>query len=517
MRRLLALLPAAGLALSLLGCGGPDGSLPSPSGSPSPSAAPTQAPESARFSLGYDPAASLHPITGDSQVNRELTGLVYQCLFELDNAFAPQPVLARSAAPSEDGYSWTVTMQTGAVFSDGTPLTASHAAASLNAARASGPYAARLSGITAVTAGDDAALTIYLSAPNGNLPALLDVPVALEREDAPAPLGSGPYRYERAGDRLYLQTNPYHAGAAALPYATIPLTEVRSAEERVAAFDSGSITAVTTEFTSPYALGYSGNCEASGYPTADLLYVGFRASDGPCQDAAVRRAFARAIDREDLALTELSGQADPACLPVSPLCNDYDKACAQNLDYDMDQAVSLLAGAGYALNEEDGLLYLRKTPLAVTLLVNSDNESRQAVADAVAASLGKLGVSVTVNTLPWKDYTAALAAGQFDLYLAEVRLTGDFDPTPLLTGALNYGGYENPDLAAALAAWRAATGADRARAARSLWGQFAQDVPFAPVSFKRGSLLVRWGMVSNLQPTRANPFAHLEEWTISSN
>lgn len=512
MRRLLPLLLAAWLALSLAGCGEPS-PLPSPSQTPGPT--PTPEPEAVRFSLGYDPAASLHPLTGDSQVNQELTGLVYQGLYELDNQFTPHPVLAASAAPGEDGLSWSVTLKTDAVFSDGTPLTAHHAAASLNTARAGGPYAARLAGVTGVWAADDATLTIALAAPNGNLPALLDVPVVLEQEEG-APLGTGYYQYEAAGERLYLQANPRHSGAAALPYPVIPLTAVSGADARIAAFDSGAVTAVTTRFSSPYALGYSGSYETCDYPTTTLLYVGFRCAGGPCQSAAVRRAFARAVDRAGIVQTLLSGHADPACLPISPLHREYAGEEAALLDFDMEQAAALLAEAGYERNEEDGLLYRRREALAVTLLVNSDNEARQGAADVLAAALRELGVGVTVSTLPWESYAAALAAGQFDLYLGEVSLTGDFDPAPLLTGALNYGGYENWELSQALDGWRGARGDARTQAAAALWARFAQEAPVAPVCFQRGSLLVRWGMASNLQPTRGNPFYRMEEWTTTA-
>lgn len=516
MRRRLSLLLAVCLGLSLLGCN-QEAPAPQPSDSP-PTPTPTQTVENVQFSLGYDPSASLHPITGESQVNQDLTGLVYQGLYELDNEFVPQPVLAASGTPGEDGYSWTFSLRPGVLFSDGTPLTAQHAAASLNTARTSGPYAARLSGLTGATAADDATLVVYLSAPNGNLPALLDVPIVLEQEEAwTAPLGTGCYQYEAAGERLYLQPNPCHAGASALPYATIPLTAVSGANERIAAFDSGSITAVTTEFSNPYALGYSSSYETCGYPTTSLLYVGFKASGGVCQTAAVRQAFSRAFNREALVQVQLSGHGDPACLPISPLCGDYDEEASAALSYDLEQAAALLAQAGYERNGEDNLLYRRNAPLAVTLLVDSDNESRQTAAEALAQSLAGLGVSVTLSTLPWSDYTAALAAGQFDLYIGEVRLTGDFDPSPLLTGALNYGGYENWTLTQALGTWKAAQGQARTQAAQALWAQFAQDAPIAPLCFKRGALLVRWGMVSGLQPTRANPFYRMEEWTTASN
>ena len=118
-------------ALLLCSCEQPE---PQPTPSETLAPAPTATPQPARFSLGYDSAASLHPITGDSQVNQELTGLVYQGLYELDNTFTPQPVLAQSASVSEDGLTWTITLAGDTVFSDGTPLTAAHAAASLNRA-----------------------------------------------------------------------------------------------------------------------------------------------------------------------------------------------------------------------------------------------------------------------------------------------------------------------------------------------------------------------------------------------
>jgi len=515
MRRLLSLLLLACLALALPGCGEEAFPDPSPSPSAAPSASPSQAPERTQFSLAYDPGASLHPLTGESQTNQDLTGLVYQGLYELDNEFVPRPVLAASGAPGADGYSWTFAIKQGVVFSDGTPLTAQHAAASLNTARAGGPYAARLAGITGVTA-DEALLTVYLSAPNGNLPALLDIPVVLEGEPGTAPLGTGYYQYEPAGDRLYLRTNPHHAGGVALPYAAIPLTAASTANERIAAFDSGAVTAVTTEFSSPYALGYAGSYETCDYPTTSLLYMGFKASGGPCQSALVRQAFSRAFDRESLVQVGLSGHGDAACLPISPVHTEYDQASADLLGYDMEQASALLAQAGYQRGEEDNLLYRRRTPLSVTVLVNSDNESRQAAADALAASLTQLGVSVTVDTLPWDNYVQALAGGRFDIYIGEVRLTGDFDPSPLLTGALNYGGYSDWELTQALGAWKSAQGEARTQAAKTLWAKFAQDAPIAPLCFKRGSLLVRWGMASNLQPTRANPFYRMEEWSTTS-
>ena len=162
----------------------------------------------------------------------------------------------------------------------------------------------------------------------------------------------------------------FRSASAALPYSTIPLTPASDSAGRIAAFDSGDITAVTTDFSSPYALGYSSSYETSDYPTTTLLYVGFRASGGPCQSAPVRRAFSMVLDREELVRIELSGHGDPSALPVSPLCGDYSETAAALLAYDTQAAALLLEEAGYVRNPEDGLHYRGQNPLEVTLLVD---------------------------------------------------------------------------------------------------------------------------------------------------
>ena len=150
-------------------------------------------------------------------------------------------------------------------------------------------------------------------------------------------------------------------------------------------------------------------------------------------------------------------------------------------------------------------------------VVNRDSTIKTAIAGQLAQDLQALGAEVTVEELGWADYTAALAAGDFDLYLGEVRLTGDFDCTTLVSGALNYGSYASAEVSQMLNAWRAAAGQARVTAAQALWEALADDLPFAVLCFKNQSLLVRWGMVENLAPVQGNPFAGVENWQTEEN
>ena len=507
MKRLIALLLAGLLGLSLCAC-----QEEAPVVSQTPTPQPTVVPEESKeFALAYDPTAELNPITGDSQVNQLLTSLVYEGLYLLDETFAPQPVLAESAEVDASGLIWTITVREGVLFSDGTPLEAKHVVSSLKQARKSALYAGRLSKVESVKA-KDGAVVIRLTQPNGGLLSLLDIPIVLETDEGIAPLGTGRYRYMQDGERVYLQQNYNRDGE--LPCSMILLHEVAAVDERIETFDSGLVSTVVTDLASPYALGYSGSYEIWDYDTTDLLYVGFKAAESPCESALVRQAFAKAFDRAAIVNGILDEHGVEAELPVHPAHENWHTEAANALEYDLQVAAELLAQAGYQRDEETGLLRKKKKTLEVTLLVNSDNGVKLAIADQLAETMTALGVTVTVSKLPWKDYMTALTTGAFDLYLGEVRLTADFDVTELLIGSLNYGGFDPTLLESALIKRNTTTGHQRYWYSRALWEDFVNEVPIAPLCFKKESLLLTWGMGFRPTPLRGDPFFGMENWPL---
>lgn len=434
---------------------------------------------------------------------------MYEGLFAVNESFEAVPVLCTGWTVSENGLVWTFTLDGSARFSDGTPLAAGDAAASLNLARGSPLYAARLAGITAVTAGAGT-VAITLSAPNTGLPLLLDVPVFRESGDPDRPLGTGPYVLEGEGDSLTLRC--WRGG---MPVASIPLLAVNEAGDLIYAFETRDISLVSTDFTGSNALGFSGSFETQDYATSVLLYLGFNAARGLCREEGLRLALQRALDRETVSSVLLARHADPAALPVSPACALYDRDLAGTLAYDPAAAAQALEDLGWTPGPE-GVRTRGRETLALDLVVSSDNTGRLAVAEALAAGLEELGVAVTLRSLPWEAYVSALERGDFDLYLAEVQMTADFDLTPFVTagGSLNYGGYTGGETAALLAAFRAAGAEERPAAARALYSQLAAHPAFVPLCFKRWSVLSQWGQVEGLTPTQQNLFYGFSGWRL---
>ena len=464
---------ALALALLLTACGNPGAA---PEVTPTPTAAPAETRKEERtFALAFVPG-ELHPLRSSSRVNQTWTPLVYRGLFALDRSFTPQKDLCAGYEVSEDGLTWTFTLGE-TVFSDGSPLTAAEAAASLELARKNDRYAPRLADVKRVDA-QEGKLILTLSQPNGALPALLDLPLVKETV-GDWPLGTGKYELTDRDGQLFLTARR----GETVPLATIPLYPVKTADQLILAFDTGQVSLVDTDLLGVGTLGFSGRSETTDYPTSTLLYLGMNLAQGPCREAAVRRMVQSGLDRETLVNRELAGHAVPAALPWP----------------------------GGTLPEEPMEALEKET--ALRLLVNQDNPYKLGLAQAVGEQLAPWGLTVTVEVLAWEEFTKALSGGDFDLYLGETALTADFDPTSLVTrgGTLNYGRVNSPELEAAIAAYRQAQGQDRAAALEPVWKDL---VPLAPLCFKNGSMLTHWGMVSGAAPTQRDLFARLEDWRL---
>ena len=512
-RRLCALLLAALLTAGLSACARAGTGTPQPEDTPAPSTAQTQ--ESAQpmeFVLPCYPEAGFHPLTCNNRTNLSLMGLVYDTLFELDQHFEPQFALA-TAASSADGLSWTIAIRDGVTFSDGTALTAAQVVSSLNAARQSSLYSARLAAISSVS-GEGNLVTITLSSPNGNLPALLDVPIFLDNGGA-VPLGTGDYTLVGADKSWHLELRDTGWRRERPKLETIRLYAIDETDDLIYAFDTREISLVGSDITGTSALGFSGNAETLDYATTDLLYIGFNTASGACTSATVRRALAQGIDREVIASSALSHHAVATALPVHPDSSLFDEGIHTELSYSPQTMSTMLTEDGWT--QTDGVWSKGHSTLALKLIVNQENSYKVAAANAIAASLGNAGVTVTVEPLTWDNYTAALTGGDYDLYLGEVRLTADFDLTVLIGagGALNYRNWTDGETATLLSAFRAAQGDSRKTAAANLFLRLGEEMPFTPLCFKNWSILSQWGQTAGASPTQQNIFHDFAQWEIA--
>ena len=446
------------LLLSLSACGG--GNSPALSGS-SPgdvSQETVQPPKVLPFTLAFYPEYSLHPTLAGNRTNLTLTPLLYESLFTVDTSFQAQPLLCGSYTVSEDKLVWTLNLRPGITFSDGT-----------------------------------------LGRPNGSLPLLLDIPIALGNGERPA--GTGPYVLSEDGLSLTARSGWWQKDKS-LPIQSIPLRTVSESDELIYAFDGGEISLVDVDLMATNATGYGGNYQTWDYPAADFLYLGFNTQAGIFRSADARRAVWLAVDRDTIATTIYANHAISTLLPVHPASGLYQPG-SESLAYNPEALAAQV--------EE-----LRLKDSSLVFLVNSENVAKAAAAQLIAYQLETAGLVVELRQLPFEEYTAALTTGAFDLYLGETMFTADFDLAPLLSsaGALNYGGWRGEESDALLAAMQAAAPEEKSVHAGAFFALFSEQAPIVPIIFKNGSVLTQWGQLSGLNPVRGNAFYQIENWSI---
>jgi len=506
MRRLWAL----ALALALLtACAAPEEEEPEVDWEAyqqeSPAESGVQEPEEpelpAAFSLAYHKGNTLDPITCGEGIQQDVSALIYEPLFRLNEKFEAVPFLCESYAWNDTGLICTIQIREGVTFQDGSRFTAKDAAAALNRAAASERYAYRLRGMASAAANRAGDLVVTLRTPNQGFPALLDIPIVKNgTQERTVPMGTGPYRFVSDEGGARLEANPDWWQQKPLPVDTIPLVNAKDRDTAMYLFSTRQVELMTVDPTDDLS-AVTGQSSNTDRPTTILQFVGFNTREGVFADAAARAAFSLGIPRETMANAQLAGLALPAQFPVSPLSplypKDLERACSP------EETLSALRSAGQETGE----------PKELTFLVSAEDSFHRNTAKFIAESLSQLDWHITVTALPWEEYLLALEAGAFDLYFGEVRLTADWDLTDLIGtgGSLNYGGYTDPAMDALLLAF--ASG-DRASSFRVLAAQLLSAAPIAPVCFKSYTVLTHPGVAEGLTPSATSTFYNMENWTI---
>lgn len=452
------------------------------------------------FALPYAPDRSLDPITCPDGMQQVVASLICEGLFRLGPDFEPEPWLCASYTYDPATAVYTLTLRPGVTFSDGSSLTAADVKASLDRARTSERYQARLAGIKAVSAGEGV-VTISLSAPNSGLTALLDIPIVKSgTEKNAAPVGTGPYLFSQEESGAYLVANQSWWQGDGQPVDRISLVESADQDTMLYRFTSHDVQLITADLTGTSPISATGNINYRDANTTILQYVGCNITRAPLDDAAFRRALGLGINRAYVVSAFLSGHGAAAQFPVAPSSPLYPAALEER--YSLEAFTAALTDCGYTAER------------TLTLLVNSENSFKVSVAGFLAESFTAAGVPTEVRALPWEEYGAALAAGNFDLFYGEVKLTADWDLSSLLAtdGALNYGGWTDPQTDHLLTAYAAAS--DRSAAAEALCKHLQSQAPILPVCFKSTSVLMQANVLDGLSPTMAEPFYNLSACTI---
>lgn len=415
-----------------------------------------------------------------------------------DDEHLPDLVPALAAAEPEvgaDGLTWTVRLREGVRFHDGSALDSSDVAATYRAVvdPASGsPIASDYASIAGVETPDPLTVRFRLDAPDPGMPARLLLGIAPSELLAPGPaaastlntdpVGTGPYRLERlTPGEAVLTANPDHRDGAP-EVDTLVLKSVPDENARAQMVLTGEVDGTVLPPTLASGLAGRDGTELVSVNSADWRAVALPMSHPFAGDPAVRRALARAIDREALVQHVLAGHGRPTFSPITDAYPEHEPGAATARQA---EARELLAAAGWRPGPDGVLTRPAGAPARAefVLAYPAADSLRRELASAVADQLRGLGVSVELWGATWDEIearsgeVAVLLGGGDNPFTVDTQAHRTLHSPTSTSGPLdNPGGYANPDVDRALdAARHTADPAERTRLYRRAQQAYDQD------------------------------------------
>ena len=478
-----------------------------------------------------DNIRTIDPIGSPSvdAASERLRTLIFNSLVKKNEKFEYVGELASDIKRSDDGLTFTFTLQDGVKFHDGRVLTSADVKYTLdllfssNFAKSASFYegegADKRSLIKSVEAPDARTVVVTLTKPwVGLLSNLVPIPIIPKdsyESQKTHPVGTGPFkfiRYDNTQQVCDLEAyNEYWEGAPKLPAIRVRVISDMNAMQ--AELQSGRVDiAPMPTSLSPDAvkrLEQDPNLQVKAFQGSNVVLLTLNTASPPLDNVKVRQAIAYAIDRESLIKNLLLGYGKIAHSIIPEESWSYSPG--QTYAYDPAAAKRLLAEAGVRFDKP-----------VVYKLSGSSIAGRQ-YAGVIQNQLKEVGIPVEIQTPEQNTLFDELRRGNFQIAYTQ-WVGGNQDPIfykdlfatseiPTQTRpSRNRSRYTNPELDKLLE--EAVNTFDRARA-RDLYTQIqaivSRDVPILPLWYQSNIVIAKknvqniqvnasgdWGFVRNL-------------------
>lgn len=433
--------------------------------------------------------------TLDPRESRDsITSLALHQIFETPFAVPAsegpaEPLLFTGPLVEESPLVASGQVRPGVLFSDGTPLTAAHVAASL-AKVATLTEQARIE-----ARGDRVFFTFRAARPRFDLSlTLMDTGIALERGGRL--IGTGPFMPAPGAtlEALRLVRNPHFRQPAAIEeivFEVFPADREGRHDALVRAVERGDV-----DFTNTLSRADVGTLQGvrkAFQPSSSTAILFFNVTRPELRDPAVRRAMALALDRRRL--TEIS-YTNVLAFTATGLLPPMMGTSRDGVTYDLAKARAALAATGAKP---------RGLRLMVTWAPRPYLPNPQPTGELIARQLAELGIDVELEVpRSSDDYFKRQRQGDYDLLLAgwiadtpdpadflEAVLRSDRVPRPEASAVArcNLARNESRAMDEAVARFRDEPGSDSRAAVYRVLGE---EMPLLPITYGSTVIVHAW-------------------------
>jgi peptide/nickel transport system substrate-binding protein len=416
--------------------------------------------------LAHDSIEALSPEDTGETVQWAAIVQMFDGLYNINENYELEPVLADSHEPSADGLTYTFKLKEGVTFHNGDEFTADDVVYTFNWIMDEANVSTRAANfelVETVEAPDPQTVVVTLTEADVtfmvNVATTLIYPAAYHKETGEdafkgTPVGTGPYTLGEWSpqQRVVLNANEdYFRGRS--NFDAVQIDVVPEAAGRMAALETGqadnSVWGLNAEDNE--ALKESGNFKV--YETLQVATNHFPLNNTHpfLSDVAARKALITALDRQSFADDVFLGQAQVATSNLSPAIEKYYNPDVTTYEYDPDAAKQLLEEAGWVegsegVREKDGV------QAAFTLMVFQGDTQRRPEAEIAQQWWRDIGVQVELQEGITSDILDGMVEGAYDAALFNWVYGGNDggDPDARDTlgtdGANNFSLYSNEEV-----------------------------------------------------------------------
>ncbi|MBI5037648.1 MAG: hypothetical protein HZC01_03020 [Candidatus Kerfeldbacteria bacterium] len=414
----------------------------------------------------------VNPILAQSDVDRDLSKLLYSGLFRFDEQLELQPDLAESYTLSEDKKVYTVVLREGLTWHNGNALLADDVVFTFQLITDpdfSSPLYSTFRGVT-VDRIDDRTVTFTLPEPFAPFLSNLTVgilPMHVWGDVQPAnfrlaefntrPIGSGPYKFseltkEQSGTiRTYLliRNDSYYTAAPFIDQLLFKFyPDFETALTALKNGNTDGISYIPKDYRDSFA--ESKHVEIHHLQLPQYTAVFFNQKNDIFKNENVTKALSLATDKNRILTEALNNQGTIVSAPILEGFLGYNPTI-ERFDYNAERAAAVLEEQGWKVPEGGGLRQKNGAELKFSL-TTVDQPEYLKTADILRENWEAVGVGVELKIMnPNRVDKEVIKPRNYEAFLYGEILGTDPDPYPFwhssqsLNGGLNLANYFNKE------------------------------------------------------------------------
>lgn len=468
--------------------------------------------DSSDIKLGISELTTLNPLETKSKNIQSIMNIVYEPLFEYDEKMNIVPVLAESYRLSEDGRQITVKLREDVKWHDGTNFTADDVVYTLSKLiHSNGLYkntADKISGFTAVSKYET---VINLNRQELDFAYSLTFPILSKNtryinSGDFVPLGTGAYKYaEKSENEIVFVPNSIWYGEP-IPQKKVKVKLLRDSSAVLGAFSVNETDAIIPEENEDYTS--IGNAQTKSIITNNMVFLGFN-TQNPKLLPEIRRAVELMLDKQKIIEKDAYGYGRICDISVNP--NSWAYVSADLEGFSQDYIGTLLQRNGYVMSE--GVYSNGENRMEFSIIVNSNNEKRVAVAERIAEMLSASGFAVSVNKTDYNTYLERINSGNFEMFVGEVETDCVINPLEMLDSKNNYFGFDTSELAQLNSELYGVQDKERYKdIVKQIVRKFSENPPYVPLFFKTTEVFYGTNVSGITEPTLTQRYKNIGNW-----